>query len=238
MTDVRLASTTSPRVRSRPLVLVPVGSLEQHGSHLPLDTDTVIAAAVADAAAAVLTSAADRPGEVLVAPPIAYGASGEHQSFAGTSSIGGEALLIVLVELVRSMQTWSGPVAFVNGHGGNVAALTKAVGQLRSEGHDVGWYPCRAETGDLHAGRTETALMLRLDPARVRLADAVAGDLRPLAEILDVMQAGGVAAVSGNGVLGDPAGATAAEGELVLAAMVDRVVRDVRAAHLDQVAPG
>ncbi|MEP9382055.1 mycofactocin biosynthesis peptidyl-dipeptidase MftE [Nocardioides sp. KR10-350] len=215
-----LAGQAWPDVPERPLVLVPTGSVEQHGPHLPLDTDAVIAAAVAAGAA--------EPLGAVVAPPLVYGNSGEHQSFPGTMSIGAEALRLVVVELVRSLSTWAGRVVFVNGHGGNVPTLVSAVDQLVAEGHDVAWVPCAtASSGevDLHAGHTETSLMLHLRPDGVRLERAAAGTTAPLEEILPALMAGGVAAVSANGVLGDPTAASADHGREVLAAMVDDVVR-------------
>lgn len=212
-----LENATSPSIPARPLVLVPVGSIEQHGPHLPLDTDTAIAVAVSTAVAERLG------GDVLVAPPVSYGSSGEHQSFAGTCSIGSEALQLLVIELVRSMSTWAGRIVFVNAHGGNVASLAKATFQLGTEGHDVGWAACATESVDLHAGFTETSLMLHIRPASVRLDRAQAGDTRDLATILPIMIAGGVAAVSANGVLGDPAGATAEHGAEVMAAMTAEI---------------
>ena len=199
-----------PEIDGRPTLLVPVGSVEQHGPHLPLYTDTRIAAAVAARAAT---------GALLVAPPVAYGASGEHEGFAGTVSIGHEALRLLLVELGRSAARWAGRLVFVNGHGGNVSSLVEAVRLLRYEGRDAAWFACAAG-GDAHAGRTETSLMLALDPALVR-PERTAGNTAPLADLLPAMRAGGVAAVSPNGVLGDPAGASADEGERLLAAMSD-----------------
>lgn len=216
-----LSDSTWPEVRRGELVLVPLGSTEQHGPHLPFDTDTVIATAVA-------TEAALRLGARLV-PAVSIGSSGEHQSFAGTVSIGTEALRLVIIELVRSLQTWSGPVLFVNGHGGNLQALSAAVDQMRAEGHAVGWVACATESLDLHAGRTETSLMLHLRPDSVRIAEAAPGDTRPLHEILPLMVRGGVAAVSASGVLGDPTGASAAEGASVLTSMVDDAIRAARA---------
>ncbi|MDO9458305.1 mycofactocin biosynthesis peptidyl-dipeptidase MftE [Nocardioides sp.] len=221
---MRLADTTTLDAGdpvSAQLVLVPVGSLEQHGPHLPLDTDTVIATAVA-------TAVGDQLG-AWVAPALAYGSSGEHQSFAGTSSIGTDALRTTVVELVRSLRTWADRVVLVNGHGGNLTALSAAVEQLTTEGHAVAWVPCATELVDLHAGRTETSLMLHLSPWTVRQHLAEPGDTRPLGEILPLMREGGVAAVSPNGVLGDPTGATAAEGQRVLQAMVDDVLRRIGA---------
>lgn len=222
-----LAALTWPEADGRPFVLVPVGSIEQHGPHLPLDTDTAIAVAVAAAVAEGVD------GDAVVAPPITYGSSGEHQSFAGTSSIGNEVLQQLVVELVRSMSNWAGRIVFVNAHGGNVAALSKAVFQLMAEGHEVAWVPCATEEVDLHAGITETSLMLHVRPESVRLELAEPGDTRALPEILPLMQAGGVGAVSANGVLGDPTGASAQQGEQVLAAMVADIVHRLEHARPD-----
>jgi mycofactocin system creatininase family protein len=205
----QLAGATSPEAAGAGLVLVPLGSIEQHGPHLPLDTDTVIAEAVA-------RGVADQLPGAWVAPALTYGSSGEHQSFPGTCSIGTEALSHVVVELARSLRTWASRVVIVNAHGGNVAGLSAA--------DEVEWVPCAMEEVDLHAGFTETSLMLHLRPESVRLDRAEAGNTQPLTAILPTMMAGGVAAVSPNGVLGDPAGASAVEGERVLEAMVADVL--------------
>ena len=126
------------------------------------------------------------------------------------------------------MSTWAGRIVFVNAHGGNVAALSKAVFQMIAEQHAVGWVPCATESVDLHAGITETSLMLHLRPESVRLERAEVGETRPLADIMPLLMAGGVGAVSPNGVLGDPTGASAAIGERVLRDMTADSVRRIR----------
>jgi mycofactocin system creatininase family protein len=224
---MRLAHATSRDTTGADLVLVPVGSVEQHGPHLPLETDTIIATAVAIATAERLGG---RVAGVWVAPALTYGSSGEHQSFPGTCSIGTEALRFTVVELVRSLRTWATRVVLVNGHGGNLTAIRAAVEQLREEGHDVAWVACATEDVDLHAGRTETSLLLHLCPDKVRRDLAEVGDCRPLSQILPALRSGGVAAVSPSGVLGDPTGASAAEGAAALASMVDDILARVAVA--------
>ncbi len=201
-------------------VLVPVGSTEQHGPHLPLDTDTRVATAVAAAVAANL--------DLVVAPPIAYGASGEHQGFAGTVSIGTAALQAVLVEYGRSASDWARRVVFVNGHGGNLDALCAAVALLRSEHRDAAWCTPTAAGSDAHAGHTETSLLLHLSPDLVRTTESRPGNTETLADLMPQLRAGGVRVVSDSGVLGDPTTATADHGARLFAEMVDDCADRVR----------
>ena len=232
----RLATAHWPDVEAgkRRLLVVPVGSLEQHGAQLPLDTDTRVAVAVAERACAVLATAG-RAG-VGLAPAIAIGASGEHADFPGTLSIGHVALSAVLVELGRHASLHWPAMLLVNGHGGNAGAIGDALGKLRAEGRDchvwhAGVRPSMlAAAGitlapDAHAGRVETSIMLALAPEDVRLDAAMAGETRPLPEIMAGLRAHGVRQVSPNGVLGDPAGASAGEG----AALLDLLVADLGA---------
>ena len=148
----------------------------------PLDTDTRIAVAL-------VAALADARPDVVAAPPVAYGASGEHAGFPGTLSIGTEALTTVLVELGRSADAFSG-VVFVNGHGGNLEAVRRATALLVDEGRRVlAWAPS-VPGGDAHAGRTETSLLLALDPGCVRLDRAEPGATAPLSDLIDDLRHG------------------------------------------------
>lgn len=213
-TDRELAGMTWPDIEAS-TVVVPVGSIEQHGPHLPLDTDTRIASAVAHALTA-------HSGSVVVAPALAYGASGEHEGFVGTISIGHDVLERVLVEYGRSACRWARRVLFVNGHGGNGPAVVKAVSLLRYEGRDAAWFPCAFPDADAHAGRTETSLLLHLSPDAVRVERAEQGNVAPIAELMPSLREGGIVSVSANGILGDPVGASAEEGEWLLENVIER----------------
>lgn len=214
-----LARVSWPQVHGR-LLVVPLGSCEQHGPHLPFDVDTTVARAVATQLAAARKDA-------VLGPALEYGASGEHEAFTGTVSLGSEAMAAVLVELGRSATRWATRVLFVNAHGGNAAALLAASRRLREEGRDVAWWPCGSPGGDAHAGRTETSLMLALRRDVVQLGLVEAGRLEPLEDLMPALRQGGVAAVSRNGVMGDPRQATAAEGHRLLDDLVRRLRADV-----------
>jgi mycofactocin system creatininase family protein len=210
----QLGSLTSPEVAMRAaagaVLAVPVGSTEQHGPHLPLTTDTDLAIALCSQLGAQLESA------VVVAPPIFYGASGEHEGFPGTISVGQEATELLLTELGRSATRTFSRVLLVSTHGGNTEAVRRAVARLRAESRDVSvWFP--RWHGDAHAGRAETSLQLALTPDAVRLDRAEAGNTTPIAELMPALRATAVHGVSPNGVLGDPAGASAAEGTAMFA---------------------
>lgn len=218
---VHLQLVTWPDLARRahpPVLLIPVGSTEQHGPHLPLGTDTLIAEGLAESAATA--ALADLPGGTaeppyLIGPSLTVSASGEHAGFPGTLSIGTAATATSLIELGRSAE-WARAVVFVNGHGGNYEAVTTAMTALRSEGRRVrAWWP-QISGGDLHAGATETALMLALHPALVHRDRAVAGPQPSM----DALRAHGVHTLSPTGVLGDPTGATAIDGERLIGLLI------------------
>jgi mycofactocin precursor peptide peptidase len=218
----RLADATWPEVGSadRTVLIVPIGSLEQHGPHLPLDTDAFLATAVAER---VLRS---RPDAGL-APTLPIGASGEHAEFPGTLSIGTTSLRDVVIEVVRDASRHWGAVLLLNGHGGNERALADAAETCAYEGRQLVVQHLKLPGADAHAGRAETSMMLHLDPSRVNLEAAAPGPTAPISELLPALMRHGVKSVSANGVLGDPHGASAEEGQR----LVEKLVTAAVAAH-------
>lgn len=201
-------------------LLIPLGATEQHGPHLPLDTDTRIAVAVAE-------GVAGRLDDVVIAPPVAIGASGEHEGFAGTLSIGTRVLTDVLVEIVRTAGPEFARIVVINAHGGNAYSLRAASATCSTEGRALDVWTVRLPGADAHAGRTETSLMLHLAPALVDSSSAAPGNTEPLDELLPKMIESGVRGVSPTGVLGDPAGASAREGRAILASLIDDAVAQI-----------
>ena len=221
----RLADLAWPEVAERAaagaILAVPLGSTEQHGPHLPLSTDTDIAVALCEHLAAA------RP-DVLIAPAVAYGSSGEHADFAGTLSIGQDATELLVLELGRSATRTFRHVLFVSAHGGNAGPVARAVRRLRARSRDVTVFQ-PAWDGDPHAGHQETAIQLVLRRDAVRMDRAAPGNTQPLAALMPSLSTGGVRAVSPSGVLGDPTTATEADGAALLAELGGALVRQVAA---------
>ncbi|MGY6586879.1 MAG: creatininase family protein [Wenzhouxiangella sp.] len=162
-----------------PLAIVVLGAIEQHGPHLPLSTDLDIGQGLCRAALANLQPA--RP--VLVMPPLAVGASEEHQSFAGTLSVSG-VQMVSLIEALGESVARAGVrrLLLLNAHGGNVAAMNLAALSLRRRFEMLvvkanymamappdGVLAAEELRCGLHGGQAETAMMLALHPDKVRL---------------------------------------------------------------------
>ena len=207
----------------KPILVVPIGSCEQHGPHLPVGTDSIVAEALCDAIATDNV-------RVVIGPTLTVTSSGEHAGFPGTLSVGSPVTSSMVVELVRSAD-WASSVVLVNGHGGNVAAVQDAVETLRAEARNVTeWWP-RVADGDAHAGNVETSIMLHLAEHLVNLELAEVGNTRPLGEIAGALRSNGLRAVSPNGVLGDPRTATARAGSALMDQLVQQLTDHIANLH-------
>jgi creatinine amidohydrolase len=205
-----------------PIVLLALGSWEQHGAHLPFDTDTVIIESVVDAA---IRSVDPENTQFSVVPTIGVTASDEHNGFAGTLSIGTNALSDAVVSIARSA-SWARGICIVNGHGGNSDALKLIHSALDYENirHSI-WSLPYYEGADMHAGHTETSLMLHRAPDTVRMDLAEVGAVGDSEMLIERMRAGGIKEVSSNGVVGDPTNATAAHGATMLSFYADHLTK-------------
>ncbi|MDA8197646.1 MAG: mycofactocin biosynthesis peptidyl-dipeptidase MftE [Actinomycetota bacterium] len=234
-----LTAMTYPEVEEiekSSVLIIPIGSTEQHGPHLPVLTDSIITNALSE------VLAQRRPDQSILAPPITIGASHEHIHFPGTLSIGNDVLTAMVVELGRTSSRFAGTI-FVTAHGGNVIAIARAIEILKGEKHRVtAWWPTQEvlrdaalrwtgpdqarglEHPDLHAGRTETSAMMALAPGMVHIERAESGGSSDFDQILPHMVNYGVKAVSENGVIGDPTGSNQEEGAAILGAFSDSLV--------------
>jgi creatinine amidohydrolase len=195
------------------IVLLPLGSFEQHGPHLPLDTDSIIIDSVISQALCDKQINADA---FVVAPTVAISASDEHAGFPGTLSTGTEPLVQSVVAICRSA-SWSLGVCIVNGHGGNADALARISSALTYEkiAHSI-WSLPSYDGADMHAGRTETSVMLHVAPDKVQTDRIERGTIGDASDLVEQMRTSGVAGVSKNGVLGDPTTATKEHGVAVM----------------------
>ena len=238
----RLADLRAPEVADAltpsSVLLQPVGAIEQHGPHLPLSTDLLIADALAEA---VVEARGDEL-DLWVLPPLAYTKSNEHAWAPGTIWLSAQTMLSVLDDLGRCVATLpTKRLAFLNGHGGNTALLAVANRELRvthglmtfllhpSQPRDSGG---AAEDGDdelgmgVHAGRDETSVVLHLRPELVDMALAERSVPEAMASRARVKFGGDVAFgwssddLAASGVVGDPTLASAERGAKLWAGMV------------------
>jgi len=216
--------------------VVPLGSTEQHGPHLPFATDTRIAEALG------LRFCARVP-EAILLPALPLGCASEHMGFQGTLDLRAETLSALLVDLVASLRTHGFARAFIfSAHGGNIDALAEALPTLRVAGMPmlVGahaaladltrlWHDASAEHGvgaavsGHHAGEYETSIVRALWPDAVR-EDALAQGLVTSTEDSQALFYPSLATHAPSGTVGDPRAADAARGERYLEAWVTLLV--------------
>jgi creatinine amidohydrolase len=217
---------------AKPVVLWPVGCVEPHGPHLPLATDTIIAAENATRAARALRA---RGVGAVVAPPLPYGAVAYAQGFAGALSASAEALTGVVTAAVDAFRAQGFQrVCLVNHHldPAHLAWLAALQGVIVPQVVSRRWgarLGAEFRSGACHAGRYETSLVLA---ARPELVDVEAARRLPA---LSLSLSEGIRAGKrtfaecgmAEAYTGDPAAASAAEGEDLYAVLTEMVVTEV-----------
>lgn len=222
------------------LLLLPLGATEQHGPHLPVAMDTLLAEAVCHAAS-------DLTG-VPVMSALRYTVSQGHTpKWPGTFSLRHETFIASLRDLAAwAVATGWKRILFVNAHFGNDAPARVAVDQLRLaylgklqvglihvfQLNEAVWKSYTSDAADLHANRAETSLMLHLYPQLVRLDRLKGADDEDRTEATVFSYP--VAQTSLNGVTGTPSEATAAEGEALFAEMVSALDKKIRAGMTEE----
>lgn len=163
--------TTDPEVVDARLAVLPIGSFEQHGPHLPLATDTLIAVAVADGIS--------RRYQALQLPPLTFSCSHEHADFAGTVSVSATTLAAIVNDIARSLERQAiRRLLIVNGHGGNYVLGNVVQQAAVDSGVRIGLFPSRQDWNeareaagmastsheDMHAGELEVSILLAAFP--------------------------------------------------------------------------
>jgi creatinine amidohydrolase len=225
-------------------IVLPLGATEQHGGHLPVSMDTLMCERVAVSAARIAGADA---GPFLVAPPLPYGRSDHHLSFAGTFSLRSETFLAVLADLLRSASAWGVRAVFaVNGHGGNDALMRAALADAAealpitvggASYWTIAWDALLAEGVEQlgvvpgHAGSFETSLLLAAHPRLVRPEGQVGPEPRPATEdpVVRIVHAAHGAWAAGSGTSDD---ARTADAELG-ARLLERTEQEVAGALVE-----
>jgi creatinine amidohydrolase/Fe(II)-dependent formamide hydrolase-like protein len=233
------------------VALLPVGSLEQHGPHLPLDTDTFDAIYLARAVAERCSD--PKP---VVLPVIPYGVSYYHDDFGGTISIGNDTLAQITYEIGMNVaRNGISKLVIINAHGGNDPALNFAAQRINKDAHifvcvdsgetsDVDIYSMIDTPNDVHAGEIETSTSLAVRPEGVRMSEIRKFVPKFSSRYLDFTSKRGISwhaftkKISRDGVMGDPTKASAEKGEKIWEIMITHLVEfveDLKKLTLDEI---
>jgi creatinine amidohydrolase/Fe(II)-dependent formamide hydrolase-like protein len=250
-----LAEMTWPEAEARfketDVALLPVGAIEQHGPHLPLDVDAFDADLLAKRVAAGCSK--PRP---LVLPPLHYGVSYHHEGFSGTLSVNPDTLVRLAYDIgMGAARCGITKLVIINGHGGNEPALHLAAQRINRDAHI---FTC-VDTGessdtdidelidtpnDVHAGEIETSTTLAVRPQLVDMSKAPRMVPRFSSRFLDFSSKRSISwyartkKISRSGVMGDATKATAEKGERIWELMTSRLVElveDLKRMSLDEI---
>mgnify|MGYP000426342678 FL=1 len=215
----------------RDTVIVPFGSTEQHGKHMPLGTDALLGDEIG-------WGLAERLGAFL-APTVRFGCSEHHLAFNGTISLGAETFGRIVTDVVASLSRHGfRRIVLLPTHGGNFKPLAEAVAKIEPAGgvriyaftdlirlvgaaaESSRSFGVDAAKSGAHSGEWETSLMLAIRPEQVKMDRAAEGFLGELSEITSKVF-DGIQNLDQNGVLGDPRPATAAAGKKYLQDIIE-----------------
>jgi creatinine amidohydrolase len=215
----------------RDTVVVPFGSTEQHGRHMPLGTDAVLGDEIG-------WGLAERLGAFL-APTVRFGCSEHHLAFNGTISIGAKTFGRIVADVVASLSGHGfRQIVLLPTHGGNFKPMAEAVSKIEpadgvrvlaftdleglanSAAESSRAFGVNAAESGAHAGEWETSLMLALRPEQVKMDRAAVGFIGEISEVMSKVF-DGIQNLDRNGVLGDPRPATAEAGKKYLADIIE-----------------
>jgi creatinine amidohydrolase/Fe(II)-dependent formamide hydrolase-like protein len=251
----KLSEMTWPEAQQRfrevDIALLPVGATEQHGPHLPLDTD----AFDADYLARAVAERCSNP-KPIVLPLIPYGVSYHHEDFSGTFSIANDTLSRLVYDIgMSAAKNGVTKLVIINGHGGNDPALNYAAQEINRDAHifvavdtgetsDVDIYAMIDTPNDVHAGEIETSTSLAVRPELVRLDRLEKLVPRFSSRYLDFTSKRGISwhaftkKISDSGVMGDPTRASAEKGRKMWELMISHLVafvEDLKQLTLDEI---
>jgi creatinine amidohydrolase len=219
MVLITAATSIDEAKRGATVAILPVGSFEQHGDHLPLTTDTIIACVIANQLATTYN--------LLLLPPVTMSCSHEHEGFHGTVSISSRTL-IAIIDDVQSSLARSGikHLVLVNGHGGNYV-LSNIAQEANVAERRVALFPGREDcriaregaemettiSEDMHGGEWETSILLHSHPDLVRSTYSQNDHDAPQRPHLLIT---GIRAYAARGIIGRPSAASATKGQAAL----------------------
>ncbi|HYS35579.1 MAG TPA: creatininase family protein [Pseudonocardiaceae bacterium] len=218
------ATSDEESARGAKVALLPIGSFEQHGDHLPLTTDTLVACIIAERLASAYN--------LFLLSPVTISCSHEHAGFSGTVSISARTLIATVEDIKSSLERAGiGRIVIVNGHGGNYV-LSNIVQESNIVGPRMALFPGREDfvvarehaemvstmSEDMHGGEWETSILLHTLPELVRPTYAKNDHDAPERPHLLIT---GMQGYTSNGIIGKPSAATAEKGKAALESLVE-----------------